>query len=135
MEEMVDVVPPLPQGVWRGCSSRGVAKQLPSRRQRSAARSLCGGLRRAPRLLPTSSTRCRRRWLLHRHGCPWSRNARGVWHGGRHTLRHLHVVHPNHGDEQEMNRNQLSVPYLARQMSWCGKPQPGGGMHLPKPRG
>ena len=26
-------------------------------------------------------------------------------------------------------------PYLARQMSWCGKPQPGGGMHPPKPRG
>ena len=40
MEETVDVVPPLPQGVWRGCLSRGVAKQLPSRCQRSAARSL-----------------------------------------------------------------------------------------------
>ena len=26
-------------------------------------------------------------------------------------------------------------PYLARQMSWCGKPQPGGGMHPHKPRG
>ena len=26
-------------------------------------------------------------------------------------------------------------PYLARQMSWCGKPQPGGGMHPPKPIG
>ena len=31
--------------------------------------------------------------------------------------------------------NQLLTPYLARQMSWCGKPQPGGGMHPPKPRG
>ena len=40
VEETVDVVPPLPQGVWRGCLSRGVAKQLPSRYQRSAARSL-----------------------------------------------------------------------------------------------
>ena len=28
-----------------------------------------------------------------------------------------------------------TVPYLARQMSWCGKSQPGGGMHPPKPRG
>ena len=28
--------------------------------------------------------------------------------------------HPNHGDEQEMNSNQLKVPYLVRQMSWCG---------------
>ena len=24
MEEMVNVIPPLPQGVWRGCSSRGL---------------------------------------------------------------------------------------------------------------
>ena len=24
MEETVDVIPPLPQGVWRGCSSRGL---------------------------------------------------------------------------------------------------------------
>ena len=34
MEETVNVVPPLPQGVWRGCSSQMVAKQLP--RYRSA---------------------------------------------------------------------------------------------------
>ena len=26
MEETVNVIPPLPQGVWRGCSSRRVAK-------------------------------------------------------------------------------------------------------------
>ncbi|KAG2563859.1 hypothetical protein PVAP13_8KG370602 [Panicum virgatum] len=31
VEETVDVVSPLPQGVWRGCLSRRVAKQLPSR--------------------------------------------------------------------------------------------------------
>ena len=31
MEETVNVVPPLLQDVWRGCLSRGVAKQLPSR--------------------------------------------------------------------------------------------------------
>ena len=43
MEGTVNVVPPLPQGVWRGCSSWRVAKQLPSRRQRSSARSLRGG--------------------------------------------------------------------------------------------
>ena len=40
VEETVDVVPPLLQGVWRGCFSRGGAKQLPSRCQRCAARSL-----------------------------------------------------------------------------------------------
>ena len=40
MEETVYVVSPLSQGVWRGCSSRRVVKQLPSCRHRSAARSL-----------------------------------------------------------------------------------------------
>jgi len=40
VEETVNVVPPLLQGVWRGCFSRGVAEQLPSRCQRSAALSL-----------------------------------------------------------------------------------------------
>src|SRR6185312_4440614 len=43
MEETVNVVPPLPQDVWRGCSSQRVAKQLPSCRQHSATRSLWGG--------------------------------------------------------------------------------------------
>ena len=41
---------------------------------------------------------------------PWSRNARGMWRGGCHTLRHLHVVHANHGDEKEMNCDQLTAP-------------------------
>src|SRR6185437_17104460 len=27
------------------------------------------------------------------------------------------------------------LPYLARQMSWCCKPQPGGGRHPPSPEG
>ena len=40
VEETVNVISPLLQGVWRGCFSRGVAKQLPSRCQRSVARSL-----------------------------------------------------------------------------------------------
>src|SRR6185295_12925662 len=40
MEETVNVVPPLTQGVRRGCSGRRVAKQLSSRHQRSTARSL-----------------------------------------------------------------------------------------------
>ena len=44
MEETVNVILPLPQGIWRGCCSRRVAKQLPSRRQRSAVRSLWGAL-------------------------------------------------------------------------------------------
>ena len=51
-----------------------------------------------------------RRAALHGHSCPWSRNARGVWRGGRHTLRHLYVVHTNHGDEEEMNYDQLKAP-------------------------
>ena len=33
-----------------------------------------------------------------------------MWRGGRHTLRHLHVVHTNHGDEEEMNYDQLNAP-------------------------
>ena len=36
-----------------------------------------------------------------------------MWRGGCHTLRHLHVVHANHGDEEEMNCDQLALPYLA----------------------
>src|SRR6185437_8510213 len=40
VEETVNIIPPLSQGVWRGCCGRRVAKQIPSRRQRSAARSL-----------------------------------------------------------------------------------------------
>ena len=62
------------------------------------------------RRAPASGARRRQRWLLHRHSCPWSRNARGMWRGGRHTLRHLHVVHANHGDEEEMNYYQLNSP-------------------------
>ena len=42
---------------------------------------------------------------------------------------------PEPSGEEETNCDQLNSPYLARQMSWCGKPQPGGGMHPPKPRG
>ena len=69
MEETVNVVLPLPQGVWRGCSSRRVAKQLTSCRQCSAAHSLGGTLtgaltladvQRAP--LPTEATP--RAWLF-----------------------------------------------------------------------
>ena len=56
-----------------------------------------------------------------------------AWRTPHPTL--LHVVHANHGDEEEMNCDQLNGPYLARQMSWCCKPQPGGGRHPPKPRG
>ena len=29
-----------------------------------------------------------------------------MWRGGCHTLRHLHVVHANHGAEEEMNCDQ-----------------------------
>ena len=32
-------------------------------------------------------------------------------------------------------KTSYCFPYLARQMSWCGKPQPGGGILPPKPRG
>ena len=58
--------------------------------------------------LAASGARRRQRWLLHRHSSPWSRNTRGMWDGGRHTLRHLYVVHTNHEDEEEMNCDQLT---------------------------
>ena len=41
---------------------------------------------------------------------PLEQGREGVWRGGRHTLRHLHVVHTNHGDGEEMNCDQLYLP-------------------------
>ena len=39
-----------------------------------------------------------------------------------------------YGDAEPMIKRKPSSPYLARQMSWCGKPEPGGGMHPPNPK-
>src|SRR6185369_4421705 len=41
------------------------------------------------------------------------------------------TVHTNHGDEEDDEMRPASFPYLARQMSWCCKPRPGGGRHPP----
>ena len=46
----------------------------------------------------------------------------------------LHRPHEPWGRRGDELR-PAKFPYLARQMSWCCKPQPGGGKHPPKPRG